>query len=197
MTADSGLNTSASTGALGDLPVLETPFSINVITQALIQNQQMNTPGDVFRNDPSFAWGQLPIPWATLRGFPPRGQRLSVRRPAGIYRPVGSPRPTPGHRTHRRHEGAFGVSEWPWRVDQSRRHAQLHSETSARHAVRQISASYETDTLFGVHADIGDRFGADRQFGYRTNLAYRDGEQSVQGARWEQTQTGWQAARDS
>jgi len=43
----------ASTGALGDKPLLDTPFSINVATQALIQNRQAQTIGDVFKGDPS------------------------------------------------------------------------------------------------------------------------------------------------
>ena len=53
---DSFRATEANTGALGDRPLLDTPFSINVVTDALIRNQQMATPQDVFRNDPSFAW---------------------------------------------------------------------------------------------------------------------------------------------
>ncbi|PLT17755.1 TonB-dependent siderophore receptor [Ralstonia mannitolilytica] len=43
----------ASTGALGDRPLLDTPFSINVATQELIQNRQAQTIGEVFKGDPS------------------------------------------------------------------------------------------------------------------------------------------------
>ena len=43
----------ASTGALGDKPLLDTPFSINVVTQELIQNRQAQTIGEVFKGDPS------------------------------------------------------------------------------------------------------------------------------------------------
>ncbi|MFO1205019.1 MAG: hypothetical protein U1E63_04680 [Burkholderiales bacterium] len=60
---DSFRATEANTGALGERPLLDTPLSINVVTHALIRNQQMDTPQDVFRNDPSFAWGNLPIPF--------------------------------------------------------------------------------------------------------------------------------------
>ncbi|PLC42529.1 TonB-dependent siderophore receptor [Ralstonia pickettii] len=43
----------ASTGALGDKAVLDTPFTINVATQELIQNRQAQTIGEVFKGDPA------------------------------------------------------------------------------------------------------------------------------------------------
>ena len=62
--------TEANTGALGDRPLLDTPFSINVVTDQPLKNQQAATPQDVFRNDPSMTWTNLPVLFSTLRGFP-------------------------------------------------------------------------------------------------------------------------------
>lgn len=198
--ADSFRATHATTGALGDRPLIDTPFSINVITDALIVNQQAATLQDVFRNDPSITWGNVPVPFATLRGFSigesgylydglpaflglsgARGQLQGIDRievlkgPTAFLNGIGASTSLGGTLNY--------VPKRPLDVP-----------------VREVSASYASETLFGVHADIGDRFGTDRQFGYRTNLAFRDGEQSIQGARWQQTvatlAADWRASPD-
>jgi iron complex outermembrane receptor protein len=192
--------TEATTGALGERPLVDTPFSINVITDALIRNQQNDTPQDVFKNDPSFASGNVPVPFSTLRGFAigdngylydglpafvglsgARGQLQGIDRievlkgPSAFLNGIGASTSLGGTLNF--------IPKRPLAVP-----------------VREISASYASETLFGVHADIGDRFGADRQFGYRTNLAYRDGEQAIDGARWRQTvatfAADWRATPD-
>ncbi|WP_250888433.1 TonB-dependent receptor [Pseudomonas sp. RC3H12] len=43
----------------------------------------------------------------------------------------------------------------------------------------RLTASYESDGLAGMHADIGRRFGDQKQFGVRFNGVYRDGDTPV------------------
>ncbi|MDR1662395.1 MAG: TonB-dependent siderophore receptor, partial [Azoarcus sp.] len=50
---------------------------------------------------------------------------------------------------------------------------------AADEPLTRLSTTYESDSLFGGHVDIGRRFGADKQFGLRFNGVYRDGDTAV------------------
>lgn len=43
----------------------------------------------------------------------------------------------------------------------------------------RLTTTYESDGLYGAHADIGRRFGDNNEFGIRYNGVYRDGDTSV------------------
>ncbi|WP_051237618.1 TonB-dependent receptor [Ottowia thiooxydans] len=43
----------------------------------------------------------------------------------------------------------------------------------------RLTTSYASDSQFGVHADVGRRFGENKQFGLRFNGVYRDGNTAV------------------
>jgi iron complex outermembrane receptor protein len=43
----------------------------------------------------------------------------------------------------------------------------------------RLTTTYESDGLYGVHADVGQRFGDQKQFGIRYNGVYRDGDTAV------------------
>lgn len=43
----------------------------------------------------------------------------------------------------------------------------------------QITTEYASDQRFGVHTDLGQRFGENQQLGLRLNSAYRDGNTSI------------------
>lgn len=45
--------------------------------------------------------------------------------------------------------------------------------------VSRVTASWAQDSLLGVHADIGRRFGVDQAFGVRLNLAHRTGDTAI------------------
>lgn len=73
-TADGYRTTSASSvGALGGMALLDTPFSISVVPQALLQNIQAQSPDDVYKLNPATrtttpqASGWSPA--VTIRGF--------------------------------------------------------------------------------------------------------------------------------
>ena len=57
-------------GPLGDLPLLQTPFSVNVIPRSLLDTQRATTYGDFLKNDPSTNFCDVPVGFTTLRGFP-------------------------------------------------------------------------------------------------------------------------------
>ncbi|MGQ0558146.1 MAG: TonB-dependent siderophore receptor, partial [Sphingosinicella sp.] len=174
----------AAAGVLGDRPLIDTPYSINVIPRQLLENQQAAVPNDILKNDPSATLGNLPIPFFSLRGF-------AVGTDGFLYDGL------PGHIGL---SGARGQIEGIERIEVLKGPSAFLNGFGAatslggalnyvpkrpgNTAVRDLTASYTSRSLFGLHRDLGDRFGAERQFGYRVNLAYKDGEQAVSDARW-------------
>src|SRR5262245_7182701 len=53
--------TDSQAGALGDLPLLSTPYSVNVIPRSLLIDQQAAFLGDFLKNDPSATVGNVVI----------------------------------------------------------------------------------------------------------------------------------------
>ena len=52
--------------------------------------------------------------------------------------------------------------------------------------MREVGVGFANRSLWSIDADLGDRAGDNKQFGYRVNLGYRDGEQAVERYGWEQ-----------
>lgn len=176
--------TTTSAGVLGDRGLLETPFSVNVITRELIEEQQGAFLGDYLKNDPSAVVSNVPVGFLTLRGFPVgidgflydgmagnvglsdgRGQlesfeRIEVLKGASAFL-----------------NGLGGASSLGGTLN-------YIPKTPPETPMRSVTLNYTSKSLFGVHTDLGDRFGANRQFGYRVNLAYKDGEQATDGYDW-------------
>jgi iron complex outermembrane recepter protein len=175
--------TAASAGVLGDRGLLETPFSVNVITRELIEEQQGAFLGDYLKNDPSAVVSNVPVGFLTLRGFPVgtdgflydgmvgnvglsdgRGQlesfeRIEVLKGASAFL-----------------NGLGGASSLGGTLN--------YIPKTPETPLRSVALNYTSKSLFGLHTDLGDRFGANRQFGYRVNLAYKDGEQATDGYDW-------------
>ncbi|WP_295685885.1 TonB-dependent siderophore receptor [uncultured Nevskia sp.] len=176
--------TDASSGALGHLPLIDTPYSLIVLSRDLLDNQQAATYGDYLKNDPSATVGNVPVGFASLRGF-------SIGTDGYLY--DGLP-------------GNVGLSDGRYQISNLDRVEILKGPSAFLYGlgaassvggsmnfipkrqgdvpVRSASATYTGRALFGINADIGDRFGADRQFGFRVNVGYKDGEQAVRDADW-------------
>lgn len=45
--------------------------------------------------------------------------------------------------------------------------------------ITRLTTRYYSDSVLGLHADVGRRFGSDDQFGIRVNAAFRDGEAPI------------------
>lgn len=172
----------ATAGVLGELPLIETPFSINVITRKLLDDQQATTYGDYLKNDPSATVGNVGIGFFSLRGFPVGG------RGGFLYDGL------PGHVALSESYQLEGFD----RIEVLKGPSVLLSGLGATSSLggtvnfvpkrpteqplRSFGVNYATRSLLGVDADLGDRFGSERQFGYRLNLGYKDGEQAVERA---------------
>jgi iron complex outermembrane recepter protein len=190
----------ASAGVLGELRLIETPYSINVLTRELIDNQQAAHYGDYLKNDPSASVGNVPVGFMNLRGF-------SVNTAGFLYDGL------PGNSGLSDGRGQLvGVERIEVLKGPSAFLYGLGATTSLGGTlnyipkrpqdkpVRSATLGYTSRSLLSVQADLGDRFGTEREFGYRVNLAYKDGEQAVQ--RYDWTHQGaalaldWRATKD-
>lgn len=175
------VSTESSAGALGERSLVETPFSFNVITRELIEDQQAAYLGDYLKNDPSAVVSNVPVGFLTIRGF-------AVGTDGFLY--DGMP-------------GNLGLSDGRGQLEGVDRIEILKGAASFLYGqggssslggtinfipkratdepVQSLTVGYTSKSLLGVHADFGNRFGENKQFGYRFNLALKDGEQALEG----------------
>ncbi len=187
-------------GVLGELPLISTPFSINVITHDLLVDQQAATLGDFLKNDPSATVGNVVISFANLRGFSlGSGGFLYDGLPLGSLLLDGRM----GMQAIDRVEVLKGASTFLYgsgAVSSLGGSINYIPKRATDAPVREAALTYTSDAQFGVLADVGDRFGADRQFGFRVNAGFRDGEGSVDDFKWRQAQAAatfdWRVNRD-
>ena len=176
----------AGAGVLGELPLLDTPFSIHVLTRELIDKQQAAFIGDLLKNDPSVTVGNVAVPFLLLRGY-------SVGTDGALYDGL------PGH---------GGLSDGRAGLQSLDRVEVLKGASAFLHGVgaagslggmvnylpkrptdqplRRLGVSLASESLLSVEADLSDRFGGARQFGYRAVLGRRDGTQAVDRYGWQQ-----------
>jgi iron complex outermembrane receptor protein len=190
----------ADTGALGPLPLIETPFSVNVITHDLLVDQQAAYLGDFLKNDPSASIGNVVISFGTLRGF---SLGSAGFRYDGL--PLGSILldGRMGMQAIDRVEVLKGASAFlygPGSASSLGGAINYVPKRATQAPVRDAAVTYASDSQSGVLADVGDRFGPERQFGFRLNAGFRDGDGAVDGFRWKQTQFAgaidWRVNRD-
>jgi len=173
--------TGSRVGLLGEKDFMETPFSTVSYTEAFIENLQARELSDILSaTDPTvfnsgmrgefresysirgFASNSTDVQFNGLHGMAPiyrssveMLERVEVLRgPSAML--GGMP---PG--------GSVGGS------------VNLLPKRATAAPVARLTTRYMSDAQWGVHADLGRRFGEGGQFGVRVNGAYRDGEVAI------------------
>jgi iron complex outermembrane recepter protein len=167
----------AATGALGDRPLRDTPFSITRIDAADLAERQVNSLAQMFMTDPSVSGnvGAYNSSWYTtiqVRGLP-------VSYTSG-YKINGMPLYTYG-------------AEWPW---EGMEQVQLLKGASAfmygfgapggivnyitkkptDAPLLDLTVGYRDGGIATAHVDTSRRFGTDDRFGYRLNVVREQGD---------------------
>ncbi len=189
----------ADTGVLGDLPLISTPFSVNVITHDLLVNQQASYLGDFLKNDPSAQIGNVVVSFATLRGFSlgSSGFLLDGLQLGSLLS-----------------DGRIGLQAFD-RIDILKGASSFlygpggtsslggvlnYIPKEATSTVRDVALTYTSRSQFGIQADAGQRFGANQEFGLRFNGVYKDGDTAVDDSSWRQGMVSlvgdWRITRD-
>ncbi|MEO6927965.1 MAG: TonB-dependent siderophore receptor, partial [Casimicrobiaceae bacterium] len=173
-------------GVLGPLPLLSTPFAINVITHDLLLDQQAAYLGDFLKNDPSASIGNVVVSFANLRGFS-IGSAGFLFDGLGIGALLSDGRVAMPPIDHI--EILKGASTFLYGIGASSSLGGAINyipKEPVEAPVREVAFTYNSTTQFGVQIDLGDRFGADHQFGYRLNTGLRDGDTAVDDNTWRQ-----------
>lgn len=190
----------ANVGVLGEMKLIDAPFSVLVLSREILDNQMAAHYGDYLKNDPSSTIGNVPVGFTTLRGF-------AVGINGFLYDGL---------------MGNLGLSDARYQLEGMERIEVLKGPSTFLYGqgtfsslggainfipkrppdtpVRSVEVGYTGQALYGIALDLGDRFGADRQFGYRINLGYKDGEQAVDDYEWTHKAAtlalDWRATRD-
>ena len=170
----------ARVGLLGNLDVFDTPFSVTSYTSELIENQRATTLGDVIRNDPS-AYA-ITSNQSTDEYFKIRGFNVSLSRSFHYDGLANLP------------NARFSTVQTLERVEVFKGpNALLNGVVSSvggtinlvpkrpvETSLTRITAGYDYQSRLGIHADLSQRFGSEKQFGARLNAIYRGGETATE-----------------
>lgn len=168
-------------GMLGNRDVMDTPFNQTSYTEEFIEKRQIRTIRDALKDDPSvragFATGSAGVERLQIRGFNVDNVDIAY---GGLYGMM----PFSGI-----------TSELAERVEVLRGPAALLNGMSPGGAVggvvnivpkrahdkplSKIEADYTSNAQFGGHADVGRRFGKEKQLGVRLNGMIRSGPTAI------------------
>lgn len=171
-------------GLLGSRDNLDTPFNVTQYTSQFIEDQQAQNLGDVLSSDPSirntysrgsgrdefnvrgFTLFNYDVSFNGLYGLSPRNssamigvERVEVLRGPNALLNGMAP------------SGSIGGA------------INLVPKRAEAEPINRLTASYVSDSQFGLHADVGRRFGEAQQVGVRLNALYRDGDTAPKNSR--------------
>ncbi|PZN95071.1 MAG: TonB-dependent siderophore receptor [Alphaproteobacteria bacterium] len=168
-------------GLLGNMDVMDTPFSTSNYTEKLIRDQQARGIGDVLQNDPtvrvSKGFGNFQELYV-IRGFPVFSDDMSYN---GLYGVL--PRQFVAAELVERVEVFRGASAFlngaaPGGTGVGGAF-NLTPKRAGEPLTRLTAGVSGNDEIYAA-ADLARRFGAEEEWGARLNLVSRDGEGSVE-----------------
>jgi iron complex outermembrane receptor protein len=172
-----------SLGILGNVDVMDAPFSVTSYTAQVMQDQQARSLNDVVKNDAS-----VRTLWAdssynsqfSIRGFPVSGQDIAVN---GVYGIV-PPQLTNSLGMFERVEVLRGPSAMlngmaPFGAVGGT--VNLVTKRATDTPVTQATVSYMSRGQLGTAVDVGRRLGDEHQVGIRFNGSWQNGDTSVDG----------------
>lgn len=170
-------------GIFGALDMMDTPFSSTNYTEELARNQQARSVGDVLQNDPvvrvAKGFGNFQELYV-IRGFPVYSDDMTYNGVYGIL-----PRQFVASELIERVEAFHGATAFLNGAAPGGSGVggafNLVPKRAPNEDLNRLTVGTETGgALYGA-ADIARRFGENRAFGARLNLAKRSGETSVDG----------------
>lgn len=185
--------TGGHTGLLGNQDFMNNPVSVASYTAQAIENQLPRTVGDFLsRNDSSVRTGSgdnSGIEYTQIRGFNyTAGSDYSLNGLPGV---VSQYRSAPEF--IERAEVLKGPSAMLGGMAPSGGSGgavNLVTKRAQDEALTRLTTSYLSDSRIGLHADVGRRFGQNKEWGIRVNGAWREGKT----ARENQRENRWLGA---
>ncbi|WP_256679552.1 TonB-dependent receptor [Pseudomonas sp. Fl4BN1] len=168
-------------GLLGNKDFMETPFSTISYTDEFVQNRQAQDIGSVIgATDPSVYVPSKRSNYETfyIRGFSTTANDITFNGLIGM-----APNMRGSTELAERVEVLKGPSALLGGMPPDGSVAgsiNIVPKRAGEAPLARLTTTYESRGLGGVHADLGERFGEDKQWGVRFNGVYRDGDTAVE-----------------
>jgi iron complex outermembrane receptor protein len=174
--------TGGQLGILGNRDIMDTPFNQTSFTSKKAQDQQARSVREVLIDDPSVRFyvpdGGVGAELINIRGFNVQNSAWTYGGLFGLL-PTYSVMPEMAERM----EVLKGPSAMLNGISPSNAiggTVNVVPKRAADTSLTQLTASYASASQFGAAADIGRRFGEDKQFGVRFNGVFRAGQTDIQ-----------------
>ncbi|MDR5760657.1 TonB-dependent siderophore receptor, partial [Caballeronia sp. LZ035] len=171
----------ASLGVLGNRDFMDTPFSTVTYTEKLIRDEQSTSIAELLTTtDPSVRAAidsSNRYDALTIRGFRVENSEIALN---GLYGLVPNYRvgPDPIERVELlKGPGALLNGMMP--SGSVGGNVNIVTKRAGDTPLNRVTAEYESDSVFGAHADLARRFGPDNRFGIRINAARREGDTPI------------------
>ncbi len=174
--------TGSAVGLLGNKDVLDTPYSTVAYTEDFVQNREAQDVGAVIgATDPSvYVPNKRNIfETYTIRGFSGSADDLTFGGLIGM-----APNMRGTTEMAERVEVLKGPSTFLYGMPPGGSvggAVALQPKRAGDEPLTRLTSTYSSDSLYGIHADIGRRFGANKEWGIRVNAVSRDGDTAVDG----------------
>jgi len=171
----------AELGVLGNQDIMDVPFTMSSYTSQLIEDQQAESLGDVLLNDASvrqsFGYGNASQIFV-IRGLPLTTDDVSYNGLFGVL-----PRQMISSDSLERVEVFKGPNAFINGVTPTGSGVgggiNLQPKRAEDTPTRRFTTDISNNGRIGEHLDLGQRFGAENQFGVRMNLAQREGDTAI------------------
>jgi len=164
----------ADGGPLGTIPILDTPYTVNVISRQLIDDTQSRNVKQVARYLPLVSFQEMQGPEVirpSTRGM--QGSNMQNARKDGLGFAVTTPSALEEYEQIEVVSGLGGQLYGPTNPSGV---FNFVTKRPTEEQFREVELSYEGSLVGTVHADFGGRLGAARRFGYRLNGLLGDGK---------------------
>jgi len=171
----------AELGVLGNQDIMDVPFTMSSYTSQLIEDQQAESLGDVLLNDASvrqsFGYGNASQIFV-IRGLPLTTDDVSYNGLFGVL-----PRQMISSDSLERVEVFKGPNAFINGVTPTGSGVgggiNLQPKRAEDTPTRRFTTDISNNGRIGEHLDLGQRGGAETQFGVRMNLAQREGDTAI------------------
>ncbi|MEZ2873822.1 TonB-dependent receptor [Pseudomonas lundensis] len=171
----------AELGVLGNQDIMDVPFTMSSYTSQLIEDHQAESLGDVLLNDASvrqsFGYGNASQIFV-IRGLPLTTDDVSYNGLFGVL-----PRQMISSDSLERVEVFKGPNAFINGVTPTGSGVgggiNLQPKRAEDTPTRRFTTDISNNGRIGEHLDLGQRFGAENQFGVRMNLAQREGDTAI------------------
>jgi iron complex outermembrane receptor protein len=160
-------------GPLGMTPILDLPYSINVISRQLIDDTQSRNFKEAAKYMPLVSFQEMQGPEVLrpqTRGF--QGSNMQNDRKDGMGIAVTTPSALEEYEQLEVVSGLGGSMFGPANPSGM---FNFVTKRPTEEPLREVELQYEGSTVATGHIDLGGRVGKKKMFGYRTNLVLGDG----------------------